>query len=85
MEVEPLVGLLLWFDFHELCNYLPDKLAEPTVYGKLANGEIPGHKKGKKWFFLKSEIDNYLTTGRRKTVSEIQDEADVFLANKKRS
>ena len=30
-----------WFDLTELCNYLPDKPAKPTVYGWVQSGLIP--------------------------------------------
>jgi excisionase family DNA binding protein len=73
----------LWFNLKELEDYLPEKLALPTLYAKLAKGEIPGYKKGKKWYFQKSEIDVWLKTGRRKTVAEIAGEADNYLQTKK--
>lgn len=72
-----------WFDLDGLETYLPEKLARATLYGKLSNGEIPGHKRGKKWYFLKSEIDNYLKQGRRKTLAETEAEADKYLRTKK--
>ncbi|MEI6747804.1 MAG: helix-turn-helix domain-containing protein, partial [Bacteroidota bacterium] len=56
-----------WFDLSELYQYLPDKPAKPTVYAYVQRRTIPFHKKGKKLFFLKSEIDLYLKSGRRTT------------------
>ncbi len=73
-----------WWDLNKLERYLPEKLARATLYAKLAKGEFPGHKRGKKWYFLKSEIDQWLKQGRRKTVAEIANEADNYLSNKKR-
>ena len=73
-----------WFDLNELCIYHPDKPSKPTVYGWVNAGTIPVHKGGKKLRFLKSEIDNFLRQGRKKTVSEIAVEADEYLTNKKR-
>jgi excisionase family DNA binding protein len=72
-----------WFDLNELCNYHPDKPSKPTVYGWVNSGIIPVHKGGKKLRFLKSEIDNWLKQGRKKTVAEIEAEAETYL-NKKR-
>lgn len=82
LKSEPQQKTDAWFDLTELESYLPEKLARPTLYGKLSKGEFPGHKKGKKWYFLKSEIDNYLKTGRKKTLVEMQAEADSFLQTK---
>jgi hypothetical protein len=70
-----------WFDLNELCNYLPDNPATATVYGKIK--EIPHHKQGKKLYFLKSEIDNWLMQGRKKTFAETASEADAYLLKRK--
>jgi hypothetical protein len=72
-----------WFDLTELCNYLPDKPVKPTVYGWVHKAAIPCNKKGKKLFFLKSEIDNWLKAGRKKTTTEIAAEADTYLRKNK--
>lgn len=73
-----------WFDLNELCEYLPEKPAKPTVYGWVSSSIIPFHKRAKKLFFLKSEIDIWLKTGRKKTVAEIESEADTYLLTKKK-
>jgi excisionase family DNA binding protein len=70
------------FDLEGLEAYL--RLARATLYGKLANGEVPGHKRGKKWYFLRSEIDDYLRQGRRKTLAETEAEADAYLNERKK-
>lgn len=70
-----------WFDLPALCNYLPDKPARQTVYEWVSKGTIPHHKGGKKLRFLKSEIDGWLMTGRRKTVAEL--EAEPILKKRK--
>lgn len=79
---EPTIQADQWFDLCGLEAYLPEKLARATLYGKLASGEIPGHKRGKKWYFLKSEIDNFLKQGRKKTLSETEAEANTYLKRK---
>jgi len=71
-----------WFDLPELCNYLPDKPAKPTVYGWVRTGLIPCHKGQKKLRFLKSEIDQWLKSGKQKTISEIEAEAHTYLSKK---
>ena len=71
-----------WFDLNELCIYHPDKPSKPTVYGWVNVGTIPVHKGGKKLRFLKSEIDNWLRQGRKKTLAETASEADTYLKRK---
>ena len=72
-----------WFDLNELCIYHPDKPSKPTVYGWVNAGTIPVHKGGKKLRFLKSEIDNWLRQGRKKTLAETASEAETYLSKKK--
>ncbi len=91
-EVKELKALLLqksqpeeperWFDLSELCDYLPDKAKKPTIYGWVHSGVIPVHKRGKKLYFLKSEIDLWLKEGRKKTYVETAAEADNYLKRK---
>ncbi len=71
-----------WFDLNELCNYHPDKPSKPTVYGWVNARTIPVHKGGKKLRFLKSEIDNWLKQGKKKTFAETASEADNYIKNK---
>ena len=73
-----------WFDLNELCIYHPDKPSKPTVYGWVNACTIPVHKGGKKLRFLKSEIDNWLKQGRKKTYAETANEAEQYLKTKKR-
>ncbi len=72
-----------WFDLNELCQYHPDKPSKPTVYGWVNAGTIPVHKGCKKLRFLKSEIDNWLRQGRKKTLSETAIEAENYCKTKK--
>lgn len=71
-----------WFDLNELCQYHPDKPTKPTVYGWVNGGIIPVHKGGKKLRFLKSEIDNWLKQGRKKTLAETAREAETYIKKK---
>lgn len=72
-----------WFDLTELCNYLPDKPVKATVYGWIHHSLIPYHKRAKKLSFLKSEIDQWLKAGRKKTLAETEAEATQYLVKKK--
>lgn len=73
-----------WFSIYELCNYHPDKPSKATVYGWVSFGLIPVHKGGKKLRFLKSEIDNWLLSGRKKTQLDFVKDTDAYLAEKKK-
>ena len=72
-----------WLSLADLCEYLPDKPAKPTVYGWIHQCAIPCHKKGKKLYFLKSEIDTWLKAGRKKTFAETAIGAEQYLLTKK--
>lgn len=72
-----------WFDINELCDYHPDKPTKATIYGWVHESVIPYHKTGKKLRFLKSEIDEWLKQGKRKTRVEIANEATQYLVRPK--
>lgn len=72
-----------WFNIDQLREYLPDKPARATIYGWVSNRQIPYHKGGKRLRFLKSEIDQWLSTGKRKSESELQTEAENYQSGKK--
>ena len=78
-----------WFNVDELINYLPDRPAKQTIYGKVSSNEIPHYKDSKKLRFLKSEIDQWLKQGRKKTSLELQTDietaTDTFLSKRKQS
>ena len=72
-----------WLDLNELIKYDPEKRTKPTWYSKISKGEVPYHKRGKKVYFLKSEIDAWLKAGKCKSNAEIEAEAEEYLSNKK--
>lgn len=78
-QTEPVVT---WFNLTELCEYLPDKPAKQTMYGKISRNEFPHYKDGKKLRFLKSEVDEYLMRGKRFTQSDIDSHVDKLISNK---
>lgn len=59
-------------------------LSVPTIYGLISKGELPVMKRSKRCYFSKAELINYLKAGRKKTVSEIEAEAQNFTKAKKR-
>lgn len=58
-------------------------LTKPTLYSYVQRNEIPYHKKGNRLFFFKSEIIDWIKTGKQKTVKEIEAETDSYLSSKK--
>ena len=56
----------------EAASYL--NLSIPTIYGLVSRRDIPFNKKGKRLYFFKSELDEWIKAGRKKTVAEIKKE-----------
>ncbi len=54
----------------------------PTLYGYCQRNEIPFSKKSNRLFFFKTEIIDWIKTGKQKTLKEIQAEAEEYLSNK---
>lgn len=63
-----------WFNIEQASEFLG--LAVQTIYQKVSGLEIPFHKKGKKLWFLKSELDQWLKDGRQKTRKEIENDIE---------
>lgn len=59
-------------------------LTVPTIYSKVSRAELPYMKRSKRLYFSRTELMNYLKTGRAKTNAEIEQRADQFLITKKR-
>lgn len=59
------------------------RVSVPTVYAYTSSNKIPFHKSGKKVLFFRSELLDWLKSYKNKTVTEIENEADNFLASKK--
>jgi predicted DNA-binding transcriptional regulator AlpA len=66
-----------FLDIIETSKYI--KKAVPTIYGMVQQKEIPVCKRGKRLYFLKAELDNWIKGGRKKTIVEIQNEAEQHL------
>ncbi len=64
-------------------NFL--NLVKSTVYSKVSKGELPHMKKGKRLYFSEDELMTYIKSGKVKTVADLENEADDFLFNHKRS
>jgi len=59
-------------------------LSVPTLYGKVSRKEIPVNKQGKRLYFYKSELADWIKAGRKKTALEIRQEAEQYVISKKR-
>ncbi len=58
-------------------------LAKPTIYGLVSERKIPHSKRGKKLYFSRFELLEWLTNGKRKTRDEIAVEAANFDVKRK--
>lgn len=59
-----------WFDLDGFRDYHQGHPSRATVYGWVSAGIVPCHKSGKRLLFLKSEIDQWLKSGRVRTIKE---------------
>ena len=60
-------------------------LTKPTVYSKVSKNELPGVcKQGKRLYFDRQTIIDWIKQGRRKTNVEIEQEAKAYLLNNKK-
>jgi hypothetical protein len=57
-------------------------LARPTIYGLVAQSKIPCMKRGKKLYFSRKELTDWIRQGKRKTIADIEAEADRYLSAK---
>ena len=67
--------------FTEMCNFLG--IAKSTGYQRIGRGEIPHFKKGRRLYFRKSELIEYVESGRRKTRKELEQAAKDYSAQAK--
>lgn len=59
-------------------------LSKPTLYGYVQRNEIPFYKKGNRLKFFKSEIIDWIKTGKQKTIKEVEADTDEFLSNRRK-
>lgn len=55
-------------------------LAKPSVYGLVHQNKIPYHKKSKRLYFLKSEILDWIKSGKQESKSELEIRANEYLS-----
>ena len=61
----------------QVAEYLT--LSVQTIYTLVHKMEIPNAKRGKRLYFKRSEIDDWISRSRRKTRVEIEQEASNYL------
>jgi excisionase family DNA binding protein len=60
-------------------------LTKPTVYSKVSKNELPGVcKQGKRLYFDRQTIIDWIRQGRKKSNAEIDQEAEAYLLNTKK-
>jgi excisionase family DNA binding protein len=59
-------------------------LTVPTMYSKVSKGELPVMKRGKRLYFSRTELMEYIKEGRKKSTAEIEAEAKAYLLNNKK-
>jgi len=59
-------------------------LSVPTMYSKVSKNEIPFMKQGKRLYFSRIELLEYVKQGRSKSNAEIEQEAEMYLSNNKK-
>lgn len=70
------------FDVEEAAKFC--RLSKPTIYARVSKGEIPYNKKGKRLYFLESELMDWIKQGRRKTQAELAEDAQNYIAHNKK-
>ena len=58
-------------------------LSVPTLYGLVSRQSIPVSKQGKRLYFSQTELTDWIKSGRKLTLSEIDSQAAAHLAKKK--
>lgn len=66
-------------DVTEAQKYIPGHPAVQTIYGWTSNGQIPYHKIGKRIYFVKSELDDWLSNGQHKSDDDLRKEAEEYV------
>src|SRR5690554_2759823 len=58
-------------------------LSKPTIYSKCSRNELPYMKRGKRLYFLREQLMEYVKAGQHETKRELSENANEFLKKKK--
>lgn len=67
----------------EVSEYI--NMAVTSIYGLVHRKQIPHIKRSKRLIFEKKQINEWLQSGRQKTIYDIQKDADIFLQTHSRN
>lgn len=59
-------------------------LTVPTIYNKVHRNELPYMKRGKRLYFSRAELHEYLKAGKNQTNDELIEEVEIYLESKKK-
>ena len=76
-EVEPSKTPEQFLTIQEAAQLL--HLTVPTLYSKVSRRELPVMKRGKRLYFSKSELIDYIKEGRKKSNFEIEQDAQNYI------
>ena len=71
-------------DVTEAQKYIPGHPAVQTIYGWTSNNMIPYQKVGKRIYFLKSELDAWLSKEQHKSKDDLREEAEEYAYSHRR-
>lgn len=71
-------------DVNEAQKYIPGHPAVQTIYGWTSNNMIPYHKVGKRIYFVKSELDAWLSKEQHKSQEDLREEAEEYVNNRRK-
>lgn len=78
----PSIGIEEILDLNKTSSYIG--ISKSTIYKFTSKRAIPHFKRGKKLYFKKSELDEWLTTHKVLSSDEIEKLASTYLATRKR-
>ncbi|HXB40698.1 MAG TPA: helix-turn-helix domain-containing protein [Bacteroidia bacterium] len=73
--VKPEASKIEFLNLKEAAKFL--NLAPQTIYGLTSKRDIPFLKRGKKLYFKKSELENWINEGKHQSIAEIKKEINL--------
>ena len=72
-----------WLTIDEAADFL--KVSVAALYSKVSRKEIPVNKPGKRLYFNKTELKEWIRLGKKKTIYDIRSEANDRLNKQKKN
>ena len=72
-----------WLDLDALIEYLPSHPAKQTIYGLVNRKAIPCSRINGKLIFVRTEIDEWMRSKKKQTLSDIDSSANEFIKSRK--